>query len=186
MEIRLVGEIQQSCVYLFPYYMQNEYKEIRSKYKALCSQYQKLQADNSASLLQVYSWCKMSIDMLLQPQLRKENGMDKLSLEREVVLLRCIKDENVYDETRQNFVIDSLKERLKKSLDRIESLEKFIIEQDEVKTLCIVTSLWMYLFIIVFVEERSKAQRRNMYAKWFTTFYPSRTNFPTWESFDTW
>lgn len=103
--------------------------------------------------------------MLLQPQLRKENGMDKLSLEREVVLLRCIKDENVYDETRQNFVIDSLKERLKKSLDRIESLEKFIIEQDEVKTLCIVTSLWMYLFIIVFVEERSKAQRRNMYAK---------------------
>lgn len=64
--------------------------------------------------------------------------MDKLALEREVVLLRCMRDENIFDETRQKFVLLSLKEEFENSIHRIESLESFIIEQDEVELIFIV------------------------------------------------
>ena len=88
--------------------------------------------------------------------------MDKLALEREVVLLRCMRDENFFDGLRQNYVLDSLKEKWKKSLHRIECLEKFIIEQDEVKMFSVEpVDLSLYV-ILVHVKEGSKTQRRNV------------------------
>jgi hypothetical protein len=48
------------------------------------------------------------------------------------MLLRCVRDENTLDETRMKFVLHTLKEKEEKYLHRIQSLETFIIDQDEV------------------------------------------------------
>lgn len=56
-----------------------------------------------------------------------------MTLEREVVLLRCARDENLIDQARHKFILLSQEEKIRKLFFRIESLENFIIEQDEVK-----------------------------------------------------
>lgn len=87
--------------------------------------------------------------------------MDKLSLEREVVLLRCMRDENVFDETRQKFVLLSLKEEVKKYIHRIESLESFIIEQDEVYNFHSVTAISVSLYFCSLWQRKKQSGRKN-------------------------
>lgn len=48
------------------------------------------------------------------------------------MLLRSERDENVIDQTRHKFFLLSQEEKIRKQLHRIEALEDFIIEQDEV------------------------------------------------------
>lgn len=48
------------------------------------------------------------------------------------MLLRSERDENIIDQTRHKFFLLSQEEKIRKQLHRIEALEDFIIEQDEV------------------------------------------------------
>lgn len=58
--------------------------------------------------------------------------LDQLSLEREVMLLRSSKEENVIDQERHEYVLLAMDAKLKDKNDRIEGLENFIVEQDSV------------------------------------------------------
>ena len=48
------------------------------------------------------------------------------------MLLRSARTENLCDQNRNQYILTSLEETRKKLLSRIETLEDFIIEQDEV------------------------------------------------------
>lgn len=87
--------------------------------------------------------------------------MDKLTLEREVALLQCTWDASLFDEMRQKFILLSQEEQIKKHFDRIESLENFIIEQDEVSSASgpatkIRTSHWHYCSMAVIGVKRRR------------------------------
>ena len=60
---------------------------------------------------------------------------ERLMLEKEIMLLRSAREENLLDESRHRYVLLSLEETNKKLLSRIGTLEDFIIEQDEVRAL---------------------------------------------------
>ncbi len=50
------------------------------------------------------------------------------------MLLRSAMDENLFDQRRHKLILLSQEETMKKYISRIESLENFIIEQDEVSS----------------------------------------------------
>lgn len=64
--------------------------------------------------------------------MQRKYSEDQLALEREVMLLRSAKTENLSDQNRNQYILSSLEQTKKRLLDRIEALEDFIIEQDEV------------------------------------------------------
>lgn len=55
-----------------------------------------------------------------------------MSLEREVMLLRSARDENLIDQSRHKFILLSQGETINKLFSTVGILENFIIEQDEV------------------------------------------------------
>lgn len=71
----------------------------------------------------------MSID-----QIQRKNCFVQMSLEREVMMLRTSRArENLTDVPRHEFILLAQDEKLKNLVDRIDALENFIIEQDEVR-----------------------------------------------------
>lgn len=87
-----------------------------------------------------------------------------MTLEREVVLLRSARDENLIDQARHKFILLSQEEKLRKQIFRIESLENFIIEQDEVNEVCCfhLYNKLVFLQVIAKKEWRWKEECRRL------------------------
>lgn len=57
---------------------------------------------------------------------------EKLSLEKELALLHYANDDNCIDQSRHKLILLAKEDKITKLVARIEALESFIIEQDEV------------------------------------------------------
>ena len=59
-----------------------------------------------------------------------------MSLEKELALLHFVKNDNCVDQSRHQFILLAQEDKIMKLVSRIEALESFIIEQDEVNLDC--------------------------------------------------
>ena len=69
-------------------------------------------------------------------QVKKETARDILLLEREIQHLRSPKDDNYFDEDRQELTVLDYQTTVNKYQEIISSLESFIMEQDKVSFTC--------------------------------------------------
>ncbi len=65
-------------------------------------------------------------------KVQRKCSFDRLALEREIMSLRSEKEENITDQKRHSYIIVAQEAKKMEEAKRIEALESFIIEQDEV------------------------------------------------------